>query len=383
MVRTLRSTRKFEAQFSPQARLCSVAAALIGGAAISAVSAKSAANSQAKSNGKAIDASNAQAAMANELGKQELDFAKQQYADAKPLAEKVVNQQVAIADQTAAQGADYFDYLKSYRPAERAMMYESMGMTPEEAAQLEQTQQSGTPEEYQAQLSSLGTAASQRRTDELNAGKALDQADAAVAGGSDSAVYAGNKAEIDSGVGRAIADTQDGYSRSVNQAVREGLRYGGSNASIGGTVGGAALAQASNVAAAANGARTTGIATERGLATTRMGLRSQVTNNITQQRAMDWAKKLDATGLAKGMPGASAGAYSLAVGAGNAAMRNQAAPGNNYQAGLGSATNTMLSGAQAQTNTMMGLTGQTNPMAQVGMAVGGKLMGAGMGYGLS
>lgn len=488
------------------------AAAIIGGAVISGASANKASKSKGKTDAAAIAASDRQADMANKLGMAELDFAKRQYAEAKPLADRVVNQQMDIAGKTAAQGDDYFNYLKTYRPTEQSMMYESMGLTPDQIDQLRSEQaasdqgilsglvdEAPSQAEYatardatQASLSrdevykslqgqytstvtdpvvqgtkkkkggfgshSLGmkvlgsltkgkggggptsrqvidsaglnaatdkafgeqtarqtaaTAAEVRASgirtqnsalrdkaaaakDEvfykyssqaaraenarLDAAKRLDEADASIIGGSDADVYAARQAQIDAGVGTAIADTQEGYTRSVNQATRQGLRYGASDSKIVGDVGSMGLAQASNVAAAANGARTAGINTERGLANTRMGLRSTITSNMTQARAINWAKKLDATGLVRGVPGASQGAYGLAVGAGNSAMNNQQAPGNTFQAGLRSANDTRLSGARAQTAVRVGLTGQTDPMAQLGMAVGGKMMGAGMGY---
>ncbi|TDP63157.1 hypothetical protein [Roseateles toxinivorans] len=58
------------------------------------------------------------------------------------------------------------------------------------------------------------------------------------------------------------------------------------------------------------------------------------------------ARLLDAAGLYRNMPGASAGAYGLAVNAGNSANANNMAPGQSYMQGMNSANSTTLSGRQ-------------------------------------
>lgn len=296
------------------------------------------------------EASTASAEIMGKLGQDQLAFAKLQYEENKPVFQSIVDQQKTIADQTAAQGADYYSYLKSYRPTERAMMYESLGLTPDEQGTLENTLATGDQATFDARLSSLGVGAAKRRTEELDAAKTLDQTDAAVIGGSDADVYAARKAQIDQSVGTAIADTEEGYTRSVNQAIRQGLRYGASTPAMTSTVGAQAMDQASRIAGAANAARTVGINTERGIASTRMGLRSAITDNMTRARSIDWAKKLDATGLVKGLPGASQGAYGLAVNSGNSAGQNQQAPGAQMQAGLQAGANTIGQGQQMRIN---------------------------------
>lgn len=62
-------------------------------------------------------------------------------------------------------------------------------------------------------------------------------------------------------------------------------------------------------------------------------------NMRIQDQSLDFARKLDVTGMARGMPGASQGAYSVANQSGNSAVQNQMAPGNSYlsavQGGIG------------------------------------------------
>lgn len=290
------------------------------------------------------NASAESARIMGDLGQQQLDFSKQQYEDAKPLANKIVDQQMAIADKTAAQGDDYYNYLKSYRPAERALLHESMGLTPDQVAELETITQSGDQAAYDAKLSAYGVDASKRAAAEIASNKAKDEADAAIIGGTDSDVLAARRGEIDAGVGRAVADAQGGFTRNINQVIRQGLRYGGTPGAIAATAGATGMAQASATASAANTARTQGIMGARGQAETSMNLRRNIADNVTKQESVGWAKKLDASGLVKGLPGASTGAYGLAVNAGNSAGANQAAPGAQMQAGMAAGANTVASG---------------------------------------
>lgn len=322
------------------------------------------------------NASAESARIMGELGQEQLDFAKQQYEENKPFLQGIAQQQMDIADQTAQQGADYFNYLKAYRPTERAMMYEAMGFTPEEAAQLESTYYNGDAGTYERAVSTAGTTSATRRQAELDAIRAQDEADAAIIGGSDTDVYNARRSEIDDIVGRAIADAQGGYTRALNQAVRQGLRYGAAAPNMVGQVGSIGMAQASNTAAAANAAREGGIQKQRGLAQTNLGLRRDINDNITKQKSVDWAKKLDATGLAKGMPGASAGAYGLAISSGNAAGQNQMAPGQAMQAGLTAGANTIGQGRQLYQQGLGNILSAQTQMSGAAMESNGEMGGA-------
>lgn len=322
------------------------------------------------------NASEESARIMADLGREELDFAKLQYEENKPVLTDIADQQMEIADQTARQGQDYYDYLKSYRPAERSMMYESMGLTPDEASQLESTLQNGSSADYEAQLSALGVDASKRSEAELAAAKSLDEADAKIIGGTDSGVLAARRGEIDAGVGRAMADTQGAYTRNINQLARQGLRYGMAPGAITSQAGSLGLSQASQTASAANYARDQGIAGARVQAGTNMGLRRDIRDDATRQEAIGWAKKLDATGLVKGLPGASTGAYGLAVNAGNSAGANTMAPGQAAQAGMAQGASTI---GQGRSLYQQGLGSIMNSQTQMYSSAGDGGSGAAIG----
>jgi len=57
------------------------------------------------------------------LGREQLKFAKEQYADMKPIAERVANQQLAAQDQQMQQAQDYYNYQQeTFRPVERGLV---------------------------------------------------------------------------------------------------------------------------------------------------------------------------------------------------------------------------------------------------------------------
>lgn len=173
--------------------------------------------------------------------------------------------------------------------------------------------------------------------------QARDSAEREMLTGSDTAIYDTNKGDIENNVARAVADTQGGYTRSLNQMARQGRRYGLSGNAIAANAGSVATNQAAAIAAAANGTRNQGIDSTRGRLTTRRGMR-------IQDDTLNWGKRLDAVGLAKGMPGASQGAYSVATNAGNAAVNNQMAPGNALVAGMGTAGSLAMQGQNMKLN---------------------------------
>ena len=58
-----------------------------------------------------------------EIGREQLDFAKQQYAEMAPLARQVAAQQMAAQQQQMRQGQDYYDYQqKTFRPLEQGLV---------------------------------------------------------------------------------------------------------------------------------------------------------------------------------------------------------------------------------------------------------------------
>lgn len=322
------------------------------------------------------EASRESAQIMGALGREQLDFAKLQYEENKPILNDIVSQQRDIANKTSAQGDDYYNYLKSYRPAERALLHESMGLTPDQVAELEAVTQSGDFSAYNAKLSAYGVDANKREEAEITASKALDEADARIIGGTDSAVLEARRGEIDDGVGRAIADTQDGFTRNINQVIRQGLRYGGTPDAIGASAGAVGQDQASRTAAAANMARTQGIIGVRGQAGTNIDLRRNIADNVTKQRAIGWAKKLDASGLVKGLPGASQGAYGLAVSAGNSAGANVQGPGQVRQAGMSAGAGTIGQGRSLYQQGLGSILQSQSGLAQPGEDNTGAIVGA-------
>lgn len=244
--------------------------------------------------------------------------------------------------------------------------------------------QGGRELDYNQKLSEFGTTAAKRRAAELDAGKALDQADASIIGGTDSDVLNARRGEIDQGVGRAIADTQGANSRTLNQSIRAGLRYGMSKSGIDNQTGQIALDQASQTATAANTARELGIGKVRGLAETNLNLRRNIRDDVTRQKSLDWAKKLDSTGIAKGLPGASAGAYGLALNAGNSAVGNQIQPGAQFTAARTAANGITMSGRQLLQGGMANVLSSNTGLAQAGFDnqqdMYGTMVGAGFNY---
>jgi hypothetical protein len=57
------------------------------------------------------------------LGREQLAFSKQQYAEMKPIAERVANQQIASQEQQMKQAQEYYDYQQgTFRPVERGLV---------------------------------------------------------------------------------------------------------------------------------------------------------------------------------------------------------------------------------------------------------------------
>ena len=199
------------------------------------------------------------------VSKEQLDFAKQQYAEMAPLAQRIADQQMAAQQQQMNQAQDYYNYQQqTFRPVEQGLVRDA---------------QRFNTEDYRNQMASQAAAAS------------------AQAFGN---VQASNQ--------RAMA------SMGVNP---NSGRFAGINAQ-------ANLGLAAQRAGAMTGAR-------------------------QQAEQMGWARRMDVTGLGRGLAGASTAAYQGATGAGTAGMNTSMAPGNQYQQGLTSAANTMgtMTGQQA------------------------------------
>lgn len=191
------------------------------------------------------NASKESAQIMGKLGQDQLDFAKQQYADMAPTYKQIVDADMATQAQTQRQGQEYYDYMQNtFRPVEKSLVDESM------------------------------------------------QSPDAVMG-----EYAG----------RAKADMTASFANQRAQGIRQ-MAAMGVNPNSGrfdATTRAAGLQEAAATAGA-------------------------VTAGRNQGKALGYAKRMDAAGLGRGLPGASTGAYGVAVNAGNSAGSNTSAPGLAY-----------------------------------------------------
>lgn len=369
-----------------------------------------------------------------DLGNKQLDFAKLQYEESKPLIDQVIANDQKVQDQTLAQGKDYYDYMvANQRPVEQALNYEAMGLTADDIAKLneiraQETQsyndllKQGAPasvtttsqqptysmgwEEGAVKGSDLAKAASGASGIPEKAGlfpvKAFlgmtDQAkyepDSYYVKGSDGtyrkaeqritegsktvnstatgsapqfqkdtsksdaflaqATAAADARSQEAAAGKAAADVRQGTTRQQNQLIRQGLRYGMSPDSIAANGGAAAASAGLAEASAMNNAR-------------------------EQDKTMRYAKKLDVAGLYRGLPGASQGAYGVALQAGNAASANSQVAGSNYQSGMAQGANTIGSGRSLFQQGLTTIAGGQNSGYLAGENAANEKMGAGVG----
>jgi hypothetical protein len=221
------------------------------------------------------------------LGREQLQFARDQYADIKPLAQQVAAQQMAAQQQQMDQAQDYYNYQRdTFRPVEQGLVRDAERFS---------------TEGYREQ-------------------QARDAAAAA---------------------GRAFGITQDAAaraaaSRGVNPNSGAGMALQSQNM----------LGLAAGRANAMTGAR-------------------------NQAEQMGFARRLDVTGLGRGLAGASTAAYQGATGAGSAGINTSMAAGNQYQGGLAQAGQTMGAVARGQTDIYNTAQSKADPFATiVGMGVG-------------
>lgn len=92
------------------------------------------------------------------------------------------------------------------------------------------------------------------------------------------------------------------------------------------------------------------------------GQKAGMMNNTRMQaEQLGWARKMDAVGLGRNMPGASTGAYTSATNTGNSAGTNFSTPGQQYSGNFSAGVNTIGSGYNTGLNGMSGvIDGQLN-----------------------
>lgn len=224
------------------------------------------------------------------LGREQLQFAREQYADIKPLAQRVAEQQMASQAQQMRQAQDYFDYQQeTFRPVERGLVADA---------------QRFDTEAYREQLAAQAAA--------------------------DTA--------------RAFGTAEDATARGL---ARRGVAPGSGNAMA--MQNQNALALASARAGAATGTR-------------------------RQAEQTGFARRLDVTGLGRGLAGASTAAYQGATGAGTAGINTSMAPGTQAMQGMAQAGQTMGAVLNSQTSAY------NAGMQQQGLDVGGLLAGGAKMY---
>jgi hypothetical protein len=97
--------------------------AFVGGAAISLYGASQASKAQERSSATIAASSDRAAQLQYDLGQRELDFAERQYAENKPMADRIAQTQVGIMDDARNQANDYYDYQKNtFRPLEQGLV---------------------------------------------------------------------------------------------------------------------------------------------------------------------------------------------------------------------------------------------------------------------
>lgn len=239
-------------------------------------------------------------------------------------------------------------------------------------ALMDQQEMDGITGEMRDNASELYDRTQNYEADQLN--------DIATYTGGNSGIYSRYQPDIDNDVGTAVADARAGQTAALNTAARQAMRYG---IQIPSAVGSVSSAQASQLASAANTTRNNAIDKYRSLVGQGIGLKdgafktsqagtadamgraeaaSMAGRNMRiQNESLDWAKQLDVTGMARGMPGASQGAYGVAVGAGNSAVQNQMAPGQALIGAMGQSNNTTM---QGQNLAMQGTLGVLNAQTQ-------------------
>jgi hypothetical protein len=194
------------------------------------------------------------------LGREQLGFARQQYAEMSPLLRQIADQQRAAQEDQMQQARDYYRYqTETFRPVERGLVAEA---------------QKFDTEEYRNQLAQQAAA---------DAGRAFGLTQAAT-----------QRASAAMGI-------------NPNSGRFAGMQQQGQNA----------------------------LAAQRAAA---------MTGTRQQAQQMGFARKLDVTGLGRGLPGASAAAYGGATAAGSAAGANYMAPGNQFMQGFGQGAQTIGAG---------------------------------------
>lgn len=320
------------------------------------------------------NASKEAAEISAQLGREQLAEARRQYDQNMAVARPVVDAQLDVMRQGIQQGADYYEYGKSFRPLEQQMLREAGAGT------------EGVNAAERNAMTQQALANAQTLRDRTAAYEQRARSDIDLATGGNAGIVNRFGADIENDVGTALADARAGQTQALNTALRQAMRYGlavPTNAQALSNQNAAVLAATANntrnasinnyrnLVAQGVGLNRDAFATGQAATTDAMSMANQALSNSrnmrVQDQSLDWARKLDVTGMARGMPGASQGAYGVAVGAGNSATQNQMAPGQALIGAMGQANNTTMQGRQLA---MQGLTGVLNAQTSYANAVG-------------
>jgi len=232
------------------------------------------------------------------LGREQLGFARQQYAEISPFLRQIAERQMAAQDEQMRQAQEYYRYqTETFRPVERGLVAEA---------------QKFNTEEYRNQLAQQAAA----------------------------------------DAGRAFGLTQ--------QASQRASAAMGVNPASGRFAG---MQQQANTQLAAQRA-------------------GAMTGTRQQAQQLGFARRLDAAGLGRNLPGASAAAYGGATAAGTAAGGSFMAPGTQFANIFGSGANILGQGQQIQMqglNQILGTQGQIYAADLSKPDPFGSIIGAGLG----
>ena len=102
-----------------------IGATVVGvyGASQAASASKAASASQERAANTLAAQADAAAQLSYQLGREQLDFAKEQYAELSPIAKQVAASQIAAQEEQMRQGREYYDYMtETFRPVEQALV---------------------------------------------------------------------------------------------------------------------------------------------------------------------------------------------------------------------------------------------------------------------
>jgi hypothetical protein len=146
-----------------------------------------------------------------QVSREQLRFAQQQYADMLPIAQGIGNAQIAAQTQQMEQGADYYNYMQdTFRPVEQSLVSQA---------------QNFNTDAYRQQKAAEASAAAGRAFSTARASNARSMAARGVNPNSGAARGAGTSTQLQEGIARAGGMTsarqqaeQMGYARMIDAA---------------------------------------------------------------------------------------------------------------------------------------------------------------------